>query len=133
MKKQQCGQPYILVCQIFKSTNLLISESNSFKGNTGRLKYQWSPHHIVAQNGLLDLYQILTKKSKEINPMENKLLISPLHFAAEYGHFEVSKFIIENSVDKNPKRYDGVTPLHYSAQQGHFNICKLIIESVRYG
>ena len=81
----------------------------------------------------MPLYQTITKKSKDFNPKEEKILITPLHFSAEYGHFEVSKFIIENSVDKNPQKHDGVTPLHYSAQQGHLNICKLIAENLRYG
>ena len=70
---------------------------------------------------------------------------SPLHKAAEKGHFLVYKLTIEKLVNHvndisdihfiNPIGDNGETPLHIAARKGHLKICKLIVEhiSVRIG
>ena len=54
---------------------------------------------------------------------------TPLHFAAENGHFEVCKLIIENVRDKNPGDYKGITPLHLAAENGQIELCELILDN----
>jgi ankyrin repeat protein len=53
------------------------------------------------------------------------------HFAAEFGHLDFCKLIIESIDDKNPKDNKGKTPLHRAARHGYLDICKLIIENVQ--
>ena len=36
------------------------------------------------------------------NPAAESSKVTPLHYAAEYGHVEVCKLIMENVMDKNP-------------------------------
>ena len=68
--------------------------------------------------------------SNEINP-ERKNGMTPLHFAASYGHYDICKFIIEKINVKNPRdSTDGTTPLHMAAGNGHTNVCRLIIDLV---
>ena len=56
---------------------------------------------------------------------------TPFHEAAEEGHYEVCKLIIENVLDKNPRDNNGNTPLHMAAFWGHLNTCTLIVEKGR--
>ena len=54
----------------------------------------------------------------------------PFHIAAEYGHFNVCQFFIENIHDMNPKDNHKMTPLHLAARNGHFLICRMILEKI---
>ena len=44
---------------------------------------------------------------------------TPLHYAAEAGHLNVVKYILDRISDKNPKDTEGRTPLHFAARRGH--------------
>ena len=121
-----------------------------------RLDFNHSPLHITAERGLFSLHKFLTEKilagaprpgilskvanfetiqskaygSNEINP-ERKNGMTPFHFAASYGHYDICKFIIEKINVKNPRdSTDGTTPLHMAAGNGHTNVCRLIIDLV---
>ena len=66
----------------------------------------------------------------------NRLGKTPLHYAAQNGHYGVCKLIIDNTLYKNPVTTKqkvtetGVTPLHWAARFGHLEVCKLIMEKV---
>ena len=60
------------------------------------------------------------------NPRD-KCGMTPLHMAAQKGHLEVCKMIMECLEDKNPIDRLGETPLHFAAKNGHFDTCKLFI------
>ena len=53
---------------------------------------------------------------------------TPLHSAAEHGHLNICKLIIENIVNKNSKTRKGVTPIHLAVMNGNFEVCKAITE-----
>ena len=55
---------------------------------------------------------------------------TPFHYAAEKGHTEICKFIIERAEDKHPTDIDGRTPLHLAVLNGHLDICCTIIDNV---
>ena len=57
---------------------------------------------------------------------------TPLHIAAEKGHFEICQLIIPYLRNKNPPRsYSyGRTPLHLAAINGHFDVFKLFFENI---
>ena len=52
---------------------------------------------------------------------------SVLHAAAEKGHLELVKQLVENSEDKNPQDEHGYTPLHLAALGGHLDIVKFLL------
>ena len=57
--------------------------------------------------------------------------LSPLHLAAENGHFRICEMLLESGIeDKNPRGELGLTPLHLAAREGHLDICKLIISEL---
>ena len=89
----------------------------------------WSPLHVVAEQGNLELCKFIFKKTKNTKPrIENKW--SALHAASNMGHKEICKFLINNSDEKNPSDNNGKTPLHFAAERGLTDVCKLIIENV---
>ena len=59
-----------------------------------------------------------------------KLQWSPLHIAAEQGHLEFCKYIIEKTKDPNPTREDGITAIHMATLSGCREICELIINNL---
>ena len=87
--------------------------------------------NFAAKKGLFHLCQLIVE-----NIPENQLLgeekKTPLHHAAENGHFQTFKTIFERVQEKNPREtnFHGQTPLHYAAKNGFQDICKLILENV---
>ena len=55
---------------------------------------------------------------------------TPLHWAAEKGHYDVCKLILENDGYRNPKDDKGITPLHLAAGANDLELCKLIINNL---
>merc|ERR1712029_847388 len=57
---------------------------------------------------------------------------TPLHYAAQRGHVEVYRLIMNYVQDKNPASpQGGFTPLHSAASGGHLGVCRLIMNSVK--
>ena len=107
---------------------------------------------LAAYKGYTEIYDFLTSKFREKNPGKTSLLnregSTPLHWAANNGHFGLCKLIIEGTAKKNPGTIkniplygrnpiirpidsaEGTTPLHFAAQNGHLEVCKLIMDNI---
>ena len=85
---------------------------------------------LAADKGHFEVYDFMMDKNPGTKSLLNEDDRSPLHYAANNGHFRVCKLIIENISDKNPAsvKFDGDTPLHWAASNGHVKICQLIME-----
>ena len=64
------------------------------------------------------LTQHIIPKKESKNWKDNKGF-TPLYMAAQEGHFQIYKLIMENVADKNATRNDGLTSLHVAAQKGN--------------
>ena len=53
--------------------------------------------------------------------------ITPIHLAAEYGHFEIVKTLLDYTKTPNVPENKGWTPIHYAAQNGHTKIVKKLL------
>ena len=87
----------------------------------------WSPFHLAAAFGNLELYKWIEEKVGELQLLQNSKQTTPLHLSAYHGRLEIFKHLVKKSSDKNPKNKFDVTPLHLAATNGHFDICKLLI------
>jgi ankyrin repeat protein len=86
----------------------------------------FSAFHEAAQNGQLDLVNLILEQEGDKNPVDG-LGETPLHWAAQRGHLEVVKAILEKVCD-NPADNEGKTPLHWAALRGHLEVVKAILE-----
>ena len=90
-------------------------------------KSQWTPLHVTAFQGHLELSRYIIQKTGYKNPTGSNG-ITPLHFAAYNGHTEVCQHIVELVDDKNPTDNEGHSPLTIAAMKGHLEIYQLIAE-----
>lgn len=80
----------------------------------------------LSYHGLLEhikvLYAFCEKKGFDFRGLVNQLPDSeytPLHAAAQEGHFEVVTFLLSQEALINAEACDGSTPLHLAVQGGH--------------
>ncbi|XP_065883118.1 26S proteasome non-ATPase regulatory subunit 10-like [Dysidea avara] len=64
----------------------------------------------------------------EVELLESNNGGRPLHYAADGGHSETVKLLMELGADINVEDEAGSTPLHYAAQSGSEDVVKMIIE-----
>ena len=121
-----------------------------------RLDFNHSPLHITSACGFFSLHKFVTEKilavapisgiiskvanlvtkqsspnaSNEINPMR-KDGVTPVHFAATYGHVDLFMYLADHLEDIFPLTKDGTSPLVCAAQNGHLVICKTIVERAK--
>ena len=74
------------------------------------------------------LYDDFDEKNPKIHCRYSERTL--LHLAAENGHYNICKKIIENVQDKNPSDEKGWTPLHLAALFGHLKVCEYILENI---
>ena len=55
---------------------------------------------------------------------------TPLHYAAQNGHYELCALIMEKIQDKNPPNEFGITPLDLAHHMNHVETCKLIAKQI---
>ena len=56
--------------------------------------------------------------------------MTPLCIAAQRGHLEVVRFLVEAGANKDQGRTDtGATPLFTAAQNGHLEVVQFLVES----
>ena len=89
-----------------------------------------TPLHIAAYENKPRDYEILIKYADNINPRTyGFFLYTPLHLAAQAGHLEMCKVIMESLSNKNPQNSNGNTPLHCSVRSKKYDICKYLLEA----
>ena len=101
-----------------------------------------TPIHVAAGTGNLSLLEEIQKVAQEKYPEDSEGL-APLHYAAQNGHFNICKALIENMSNKNPKAKGilskkkkgqtplyNITPLHGAAAFGHLGIVNFIMTRI---
>ena len=83
----------------------------------------------AACNLLRPCKYIIQNKSDIIYGYENFMGQSPIHIAAQNGHFIVFKELYEDSSDKCPQNICGQTPYHLAARFGHLKIFLFMFEN----
>ena len=90
-----CGEK--LPIQKLKEFAILVKEFHDAVPK--RSEQRWSPMHVAAECGRLDLCKLIVKETSVKNPRGlNKL--RPIHFAAQAGHLEVYEFLTEDIAEK---------------------------------
>ena len=109
---------------------LCFSVENFFKpGSRNMMSDHYSPLHLAAEIGLIDLSSRIIKVTDFANNNFYLPNLTPLHLPSAKGHREVCRLILEYLASKNPVAVDGLTPLHCAAMRGHSEIVKLLVQN----
>ena len=84
--------------------------------------------HKAARQGQLQVVNWLIEEEEKKIEECDKFQMTPLHYAAEFGHIKVTKFLIEKGANIEVENEDGNTPLHEAVDGGHFEVVKYLIE-----
>ena len=58
----------------------------------------------------------------------NSFGATPLHWAAQYGHRDIVKLLMDNGAKPDKKDILGRTPLQRTAEKGHTDLVKLLVD-----
>lgn len=106
---------------LFKETIVPINHVFDHGGYTALL--------LAVANGEFEISKYLLEKAADPN-IANQMGITPLNFAAKYGHEKLCKLLLQFGAKVNLGTHLGnVTPLMKAAEQGHGNIIKILLEN----
>ena len=54
---------------------------------------------------------------------------TPLYIAAQNGHLEVARLLLDATADKDKAMNMGATPLFVAAQNGHLEVARLLLDA----
>lgn len=67
---------------------------------------------------------------QELSAMHSELQYSAIHAAADFGHDDVIRVLLEHAVSPDTQdRRMGRTPLHYAAQSGRMAVCATLLQA----
>lgn len=85
-------------------------------------------HSAVRWDKLLELKKLVTDAEKA-NITDTGNGNKPIHIAAQNGHFEIVKFLIESGAEINSKNGKGNTAVHMSVGYDYYQISKYLLEN----
>jgi ankyrin repeat protein len=79
----------------------------------------------VMANDTLKVQQLLLN-GIDPNGVEDSAMVTPLHFAAQYGSYESALILIEAGALIDARTSDGITPLEIAKLHSKFDIVALL-------
>ena len=83
----------------------------------------------AARNGEVEKIRQLLDNDKNLLNSKDQSGKTPLHFASQYGHFDMVKILIERGAEVNVENNNGETPLHYASAYGQENVAEFLISN----
>lgn len=90
-------------------------------------KSGFTPLHIAAHYGNLDIGRLLIEKGAAVN-CQAKNGICPLHVACKRGRSRMVSLLTENAADVNCPTKEGMTPIHVASANGGSKIIENLLE-----
>lgn len=86
-------------------------------------------HSMVRWKKPLDEIRNACSTSSKVNCEDVCTGNTPLHVAAQNGHYDIVKLLIELSANLNAKNENGNTPLHMSVNYDYFDCSRALIDA----
>ena len=117
----ECGDPKVLLSLLDHGAD-----------PNARTIDQETPLFLAAKKGRLDAAQLLCEHgkhehSKDIDYQDSRGR-TPLHVAAENGHYDMSRLLLDCCADANAREKNHRTPLHLAADRGMLAVARLLLE-----
>lgn len=84
-------------------------------------------HSAVRWDKLIELKKLVTNAA-QANIADGVNGNKPIHIAAQNGHFEIVKFLVETGADVNSKNGKGNTAIHMSVGYDYYHISKYLLD-----
>lgn len=78
-------------------------------------------------NGDISTVKALLDRGANVNAVEEKYGITPLHMAAYQGNMELVQLLLDRGANINAKDKEGEAPLHSASNNGQLQVVKLLI------
>jgi ankyrin repeat protein len=107
--------------------NLKLSNNMSETATPKDENYYRGKLFAAAWRGEFDLVkEVLDAKVVSVNVVDSDG-VSDLRFAAQYGHLEITKYLLERGADPNLRAKDGLDPLLSAIDYGHLEIVEVLL------
>ena len=105
---------------------IINSNADSDIVNTTISFFGVSPLHLAAENGHLQVVDLLISKNANFNEKEKDTGLTPLHLAAKEGHLKIAEVLLAKGTEVNAKSSDDKTPLNLANRNDHKDILRLL-------
>lgn len=130
-KKNRMDMVFAWACVLNQADEVAAILKKQVKGldvncRIGHVK--WTPLHIVALYGHLELANAFLKQQANVNQGSTDGS-TPLFIAAFHGHLDVVKTLLQSQANVDQARTtDGVSPLFAAVNKGHLDIVKTLLK-----
>lgn len=88
----------------------------------------WTALHIAASKGHVEAAKMLISSRLFIDvDARTQMQRTPLHWAADNGHFSVTELLLEAGAEVDAVDEDGNTPLHLATERSFADVCSMLI------
>lgn len=87
------------------------------------------PLHLAARQGHAELCRVLSQNTEDIDRPDKYNTWTPLFWAANDGHVECVRILINAGCTVNAKDENGKTALYYAAWEGHMDCVQLLLDA----
>jgi ankyrin repeat protein len=98
---------------------------------TGDAFFSKTPLHISCLHGHDDVTEVLIRKGADVDALSGLLDKGPLHFAAEEGHVNCVKQLLQGKADPNRhgNHTNGYSPIHLAVLKDHWHVVEAFLVS----
>ncbi|KAM5386800.1 hypothetical protein ACJZ2D_000093 [Fusarium nematophilum] len=88
-----------------------------------------TPLFCASHQGNYQTFKMLLDRGADMEAIWQEYHYRPIHQAAQGGHLEIVRLLIENKVDLNAKEKNGGSPMMLAARGGFLEVVELLIEN----
>lgn len=123
------GREFRVSCPIGRLEPAEMAEPEAEEGLPTGVSWPGSKFHRACEVGDMATVIYLLGKGVPPNSEDARWKRAPLMLAADHGHIEICKLLIQSHADAGKADERGYTPLHAAADSGHLEICELLVKN----